>query len=191
MSENVMPDQTPPTANENENNAERAGGSETGSTNGGTRRSKRFNNRYGSITGTTHRDFAGNTPKIGRILGLCSENVTKKINYDLFCEKLGTYIMTEFKNGDAVFQITKEHSADVLAIFITNNKPNGLTDEEKQDSVSVEIHKEEIKEYVKELKILKSNLKKLHSLIYGNCTESVQTMLKADEEYEDKSKVFD
>ena len=97
--------------------------------------------------------------------------------------------MTEFKNGDAVFQITKEHSADVLAIFITNNKPNGLTDEEKQDSVNVEIHKEEIKEYVKELKILKSNLKKLYSLIYGNCTESVQTMLKVDDEYEEKSKV--
>ena len=189
MSENVTPDQTPPTANENENNAERAGGSETGSTNGGTRRPTRFNNRYGNITGTTHRDFAGDTPKIGGILGLRSENVTKKINYDLFCEKLGTYIMTEFKNGDAVFQITKEHSADVLAIFITNNKPNGLTDEEKQDSVNVEIHKEEIKEYVKELKILKSNLKKLYSLIYGNCTESVQTMLKVDDEYEEKSKV--
>ena len=93
MPENVMPDQTLPTANENEINAERAGGSEAGSTNGGTRRPTYFNNRYGSITRTTQRDFVGDTPKIGGILGLRSENVTKKVNYDLFCEKLGTYIM--------------------------------------------------------------------------------------------------
>ena len=93
MPENVIPDQTPPTANENENNAERAGGSEAGSTNGGTRRPTRFNNRYGNITGTTQRDCVGDTPKLGGILGLRSENVTKKVNYDLFCEKLGTYIM--------------------------------------------------------------------------------------------------
>ena len=59
MSENVTPDQNPPTANENKSNAERAGGNETGSTNGGTIRPTRFNNRYGNITGTTHRDFAG------------------------------------------------------------------------------------------------------------------------------------
>ena len=70
MSENVPPDQTPPTANVNENNAESAGGGEPGSTNGGTRRPTRFNNRYGNITGTIHRDFAGNMPKIGGILGL-------------------------------------------------------------------------------------------------------------------------
>ena len=99
--------------------------------------------------------------------------------------------MTEFKNGDAIFQITKEHDADVMQIFKDKNKPNGLTDKEKKDSVNVEIHKEEIKEYVKEIKIIKSNLKKLYSVIYGNCTESVQTMLKADEEYEVKSIDFD
>ena len=62
-------------------------------------------------------------------------------------------MMMEFKNGDAVFQITKEHDADVINIFKTKNELIGLTDEEKKDSVNVEIHKEEIKEYVKGLKI--------------------------------------
>ena len=81
--------------------------------------------------------------------------------------------MTEFKNGDAVFQVTKEHNADVINSFKAKNKPNGITDEEKTDSVIVEIHKEEIKEYVKELKILKSNLEKLYSLVYENFTERV------------------
>ena len=102
---------------------------EQASADGGTRRPTRPNNRFGNVTGSTPRDFEGDTPKLGGILGLRSENVTKKINYDLFCEKLGTYIMTEFRNGDAIFLITKEHDADVMQIFKDKNKPEGLTDE--------------------------------------------------------------
>ena len=67
--------------------------------------------------------------------------------------------MTEFKNGDDIFQVTKIHDTDVTESFKVKNKPNSLTEEEKRDSVNVEIHKEEIKEYVKDLKILKVNLK--------------------------------
>ena len=55
----------------------------------------------------------------------------------------------------------------------------------------MEIKKEEIKEYVKDLKLIKSNLKKIYNLVYENCTDSVRTMLKTDDEYEAKSKVFD
>ena len=44
---------------------------------------------------------------------------------------------------------------------------------------------------MKNLNIAKTNLKKVYSLIYGNCTDWVQTMLKADNEYEDESKKFD
>ena len=77
------------------------------SANGGSRRPTRSNNRYGNALGSTQKDFVGDTPKLGGILGLRSENITKKITYDLFCEKLGTYIMTEFKNGDDIFKSQK------------------------------------------------------------------------------------
>ena len=63
-----------------------------------------------------------------------------------------------------------------------------MYNEKKKDSVLINIHKEEIKEHVQELKTFKSSLKKLCSLIYGNFTESVKTILKSDECYEDKSK---
>ena len=125
-----------------------------------------FNSRYGNGTGTTPKDFTGDAPKIGCILGLVKISL-EEINYDIFCETLGTYIMSKSKNGDAIFEVTKE-----------------LIDEEKKDSVKLEIHKEEIKEYVNDLRILKSNLKKLYSLIDGNCTEIVQTILKVDEDYQ-------
>ena len=52
----------------------------------------------------TTKDFAGDTPKMGGILGLRSENVTERITYNLFCKKLGTYTMTELKNGDDIFR---------------------------------------------------------------------------------------
>ena len=41
------------------------------------------------------------------------------------------------------------------------------------------------------MKLIKSNLKKVYTLIYGNCTDSVQTMIEADKEHKMKSKSFD
>ena len=41
------------------------------------------------------------------------------------------------------------------------------------------------------MKLMTSNLKKIFSVTYGNCTEAVQTMMKSDAEYEEKSKAFD
>ena len=146
--------------------------------------------RLTGMQSSTSRDFEGATPKIGGVLALRSENVTKKVNYDAFCEKLGIYVMNELKNGDAIVEVTKTHDADIMADFAAYDKPKDL-DSSITSTVEIEIHKEEIKEYVKDLKQIKSNLKKIYSLIYGNCTESVQTMIKADSEYEVKSKVFD
>ena len=40
------------------------------STNGGSRRPTRSNNRYGNALGSTQKDFVGDTPKLGGILGL-------------------------------------------------------------------------------------------------------------------------
>ena len=99
--------------------------------------------------------------------------------------------MNELTSGEEVLEVTKVHDADVIDIYKRKYKPSELTAEDKKNTVDFEIHKENVKEYVEELKILKSNLKKIHSLVYGNCTDSVQTMLKADQEYKEKSKDFD
>ena len=41
------------------------------------------------------------------------------------------------------------------------------------------------------MKLVKSNLKKINNLVYGNCADSVRTMLKTDHEHESKSRSFD
>ena len=147
--------------------------------------------RNDSRNNTSTRDFEGTTPKIGGVLGLRSENVTKKIAFDVFCEKVGIYIMKEFNNGENVIEVLQHPDTKVVTDFQNNNKPKELTEEEKESTIDTEIEKEEIKEYVKDLKLIKSNLKKLYALIYGNCTDGVKTMLKADAEYAEKSKMFD
>ena len=38
---------------------------------------------------------------------------------------------------------------------------------------------------------MKSNLKKLYGLVFGDFTESVQTMIRTDSEHDEKAKVFD
>ena len=64
--------------------------------------------RPNTASTNTPRDFKGAMPKIGGILALRSENMTNKVNYDIFCEKLGVYIMNEFKGGENVVEVTKK-----------------------------------------------------------------------------------
>ena len=156
-----------------------------------TPRTNRPPNRNVNQQSSTSRDFEGATPKLGAILALRSENITLKTNYDRFLEKLATCIVNELKDGDFIVEITKNPKVKIIENFVHNNKPTELSDDEKEFTVDVEIHKEEIKEYVKDLKLMKGNLKKVYTIVFGNCTDSVQTMIKTDSEYEEKSKTFD
>ena len=81
--------------------------------------------------------------------------------------------------------------ATIIEDFIATYKPKDLSDEERKSDIEDKIKREEIKEFVKNLSLAKSNLKKIYTLVYGNCTDGVHTMLKSDARYEEKSKVFD
>ena len=69
--------------------------------------------------------------KIGGILALWSENMTNKVNYDSFCEKLKIFIMNEFKGGENVVEVIQNPSIDVISFFENDNKPEELTEEKK------------------------------------------------------------
>ena len=92
--------------------------------------------------------------------------------------------MNVFKNGDSVVEVTKNPSANIIENFKTLHKPKELTDDEKLPSIEMEIKKEEIKEFVKNLSTAKSNLKKIYSIVYGNYIKSVQAMIKIDQDYD-------
>ena len=122
MTENATPEVwTPPSASTNNPDTARPGLTPGGSTSGA--RGSRTQNRPSTQQSSTSRDFEGATPKIGGILGFRSENVSKKVNYDAFCEKLAIYVMNELKDGDAIVEVTRNPSADIIAHFEANNKP--------------------------------------------------------------------
>jgi len=73
------------------------------------------------ITSAT-KGYEGNTPKLVGVLGLRTENVDKKVSFDVFCKKLGICIMKNFDQGEDVFSITKNLDADPVADYKTNNK---------------------------------------------------------------------
>ena len=192
MSEGVTPMEAPSMNNSDAQNEQLGTSTNTSNQNGnGFPRANRPSNRVSTVQSSTNRDFEGATPKLGAVLALRNENVNKKMNYDRFLEKLAIYMVNELKNGDSIVEITTNPNAKIVEDFQKENKPEELSDEAKQSTVDVEIHKEEIKEYVKDLKLLKSNLKKLYGIVFGNCTESVQTMIRTDSEYEEKAKTFD
>ena len=78
MSKNNPPNQTLAAANTNENNADTGGRRDLVSTYSSTRRHTRPDYRYTNVMGTTCKAFEGDIPKIVGVLGLRSENVTKK-----------------------------------------------------------------------------------------------------------------
>ena len=155
--------------------------------------SRRGNERTRRENNIIHvsKTYEGDTPEIGAVLALQNENVDKKANFSVFCERIGTYIMKEYKNGEDVVAVTKDITVDIVDTFKTEKKPDNLTAAEKRSEVDVEIKKEEIKAYVRDLKTLESNLKKIYSLVFGNCTDGVRTLIKSEDLYEEKSKLFD
>ena len=78
----------------------------------------------------------------------------------MFCRKLRLYILNEFKSGENVVEVAKNPEVDLIKEFETNNKPTESTADGEKSTIDVEIKREEIKEYVKDLKLIKSNLKK-------------------------------
>ena len=67
----------------------------TGNNNNNNRKlhDKRRDNNIVHVSKT----YEGDTPEIGAVLGLQNENADKKVNFAVFCEKIGTYIMKEYK----------------------------------------------------------------------------------------------
>ena len=95
--------------------------------------SRRGNERTRRENNIIHvsKTYEGDTPEIGAVLALQNENVDKKANFSVFCERIGTYIMKEYKNGEDVVAVTKDITVDIVDMFKKKKKPENLTAEEK------------------------------------------------------------
>ena len=63
------------------------------------------------------RIYEGSTSEIGGILGLRTGKRRKKVTYNTFCNKMGTYTTKTLTNGEDVVLVTKTR-AHVLWTYI-------------------------------------------------------------------------
>ena len=77
---------------------------------------------------TADKNYEGDTPNVGTLLALRTGNLTKKLTFDTFREKLATYINKEVTHATDVVCVVKPMK-DPRIIFYNKNKSEDLNDE--------------------------------------------------------------
>ena len=86
---------------------------------------------------------------------------------------------------------THPRNEGLHVFFYYNNKPEDLTKEESSSEVNKAILAAIVRQYIKREARLASNMNKIYGTIWGKCTPGLQSVLKGNEEYNNKSKTFD
>ena len=138
------------------------------------------------------KTFEGVTPEIGGVLGLPTEGyMTKRVTFEKFQELMITYAVKKYTEA-ASTEISEaiRDLKDPVNLYVTNKMPK-IDAKIEKDSVEEMILKEEVREFVRVKNMVISSVNKLFALIWGQCTDGLQSILKMDVEYEEKSKEFD
>ena len=137
------------------------------------------------------KDWQGDTKEIGVVLGLKTEKLTHQTTVDGLLEQLEGYIKKEFDHyEDVLMLVTKEK--DPVPI-LNKEKDNLFTNDEKKaikdgDQIEQMLMKDKITRYGNRRDALKKNIGKIYELIWSQCTVSIKTMVKGENEYSEKKK---
>jgi hypothetical protein len=154
-------------------------------------RERRADNRYQNNTvGSNDRNWQGAKPAIGVVLGLKTERLTHKKTFEVFKEKLSTYILSEFTNAKDVLPVLKK-MVNPMAIFKQNNTPKGLSDEDEKSTVQQAMQTHRIKLYIAREMQLVDNMDKLYGVVTGQCSHALISILENDVEFGDKDEQCD
>ena len=104
-------------------------------TDSGNRGRNRNKDKYNSDvhSGSNGKDFEGAQASIGGILGLKMERLQHKVTFEIFTEKLKTFVLSDFKNPKDVLPILR--LVDPLIGFKARNVPAALSDKEKGEDI--------------------------------------------------------
>jgi hypothetical protein len=103
------------------------------------------------------RNYAGAIPDINGVLGLKYEKFDKKLQFQSFMDKAGNYVLSTFKDGGDIMPLFSKLE-DPKSLFDASYRPVALTEEDKEDQLSVDIYKEKIKLFISRDSNLKRNL---------------------------------
>ena len=153
---------------------------------------RRHQTRPMSINNQT---YTGECEDLGYILALRSEKFDKEVPFQVFMEKLATYVVSHLKDGGDIQVIFTDMKVPTKS-FNELHKPvkpekGKSSKDDDVDEVDLEIYKEEVKQFVQRKMNLRRNMEKSYSLVWGQCSNGLQTYLKGLYSYETRAKIFD
>ena len=134
----------------------------------------------------SNKDFEGDTPEIGCVLGLRSEKMTKKVQFDTFREKLEDYLVKTLTSPMDIMPILKD-MVDPYERFVREHLPKDLSAEEAKSPAKNEVFKQKIKKYVDRELLLYDNRIKIYAYVWGQCSGGLRAVISGDAEYKEKS----
>ena len=92
--------------------------------NNGRNRSSRRGNTGRFFLDISNKDFVGDTPEIGGVVGLKSEKIAAKVQFNTFREKVSDFILRELTNGMDVVAYIKDMedpTEDFISRFLSES----------------------------------------------------------------------
>ena len=158
--------------------------------NNNNNKKKGNNNGVFQGQGSDSNNFEGADPNAGVVLGLRAERIKKKVPFDVFTEKVWDYIVREYKHGRDIKSVFTKLQLPHEA-FKRKHKPKGLSSEEEEDDAEVKMQEQRYKMYILRESQLEDNLSKAYSLVWGQCTNALQSVIKGLNNYNEKSDDYD
>ena len=164
------------------------------SNNNNNRRNNNNNNNNSRSSTTVQlsnpKNYEGSIAEIGAILALKFEKLDKKVQFQVFIDKVSNYVYSNIKNGGDLIPLFKD-MVDPETKFKSKRKPIKLDEAQKDDELEKDIYKEHVKVYVAGLTLLTRNQEKVFGVICGQCSAALQSKIKSLAEFEDKSSSLD
>ena len=134
--------------------------------------SRRRNNQ---IITTNDQSYQGECEDIGYILGLRLEKFDKKVQFQVFLEKLGVYIVSNLKDSGDIQPLYATLS-DPNIDFAAKHKPIKPKSDEggEVNEVDREMYREEVKQFVQR----KINMRRNKEKVYGLIRDSVRLVYR-------------
>ena len=155
---------------------------------GTTNRSRSKFNGFGRDS--TNKGFLGAEPKVGAVLGLTVERIDKKVPFEQFKDKLINYVGREHPMGDMLMYHIKD-GTDPHLVLDTRYEPADLTATESKEDLKVKIYLEKLKRYMVKTDEMLTNKRKLYDVIWGQCSEQLQAVIKYLDDYDNRENAKD
>ena len=134
-------------------------------------------------------DYKGQNYSVGVVLALRHERFKHKGVYTSFVDQVRTYILENYDNVSDILTILDQLTDPKSDIEKT--EPKDLEGKDVNSEVKKWKKQAEVRKYFQRLTDLENNQEKLYGLVWGQCSNRLQELIKADEEFEEKSRAYD